>query len=56
MASSVSSKRGYVTATVTPELWTTEFRVVPNVTEPGGGVETAARFVVEEGRAGAQEA
>ena len=51
-----NGQRGYVTATVTPELWTTEFRVVPNVTQPGGGVETAATFVVEDGRAGAQEA
>ena len=51
-----NGQRGYVTATVTPELWTTEFRIVPSVTQPGGGVETAARFVVEEGRAGAQEA
>ncbi len=51
-----NAQRGYVMATVTPQLWTTEFRVVPNVTQPGGGVQTAARFVVEDGRAGALEA
>ena len=51
-----NGQRGYVTATVTPRLWTTEYRIVPNVTQPGGGVETAATFVVEDGRAGAQEA
>ena len=51
-----NGQRGYVTATVTPRLWTTEYRIVSNVTQPGGGVETAATFVVEDGRAGAQEA
>ena len=51
-----NGQRGYVTARVTPELWTTEFRVVPNVTQPGGGIQTAATFVVEDGRAGALEA
>ena len=51
-----NGQRGYVKATVTPESWTAEYRVVPVVTEPGGGVETAATFVVEDGRPGAQEA
>ncbi len=51
-----NGQRGYVTATVTPELWTAHYRVVPEVTQPGGGVQTLATFVVENGRAGAQEA
>ena len=51
-----NGQRGYVTATVTPELWTADYRVVPEVTRPGGAVQTVATFVVEDGRAGAQEA
>jgi alkaline phosphatase D len=51
-----NGQRGYVTATVTPRLWTSHYRVVPEVTRPGGAVRTLATFVVEDGRAGAQEA
>ena len=46
----------YVTAEVTPDLWTSEFKIVPVVTEPGAALETRATFVVENGRPGAQEA
>jgi alkaline phosphatase D len=51
-----NGQRGYMRATVTPERWTNELRVVPTVTEPGGQVRTRATFVVENGRAGAREA
>ena len=51
-----NEQRGYVVASVTPELWTTEYRVVPVVSRPGGEVETIATFVVENGRPGAQAA
>ena len=51
-----NNQRGYVTAEVTPDLWTSEFKIVPMVTEPGGALETRATFVVENGRPGAQEA
>ena len=51
-----NGQRGYVTAEVTPDLWTSEFNIVPVVTEPGGALETRATFVVENGRPGAQEA
>lgn len=51
-----NGQRGYVVATVTPDLWTSEYRVVPVVSERGGQLETAATFVVEEGRPGAQRA
>jgi alkaline phosphatase D len=47
-------RRGYVVASVTPERWTSIYRVVPVVEEPNGPVETLARFVVESGRAGAE--
>ena len=50
-----NAQRGYVTAEVTPDLWTSEFKIVPVVTEPGAAIETRATFVVENGRAGAQE-
>jgi alkaline phosphatase D len=49
-----NGQRGYVVATVTPERWTSEYRIVPVVSEPDGGLETAATFVVEDGRPGAQ--
>ena len=51
-----NGQRGYVTAEVTPDLWTSEFKIVPVVSEPGGALETSATFVVENGRPGAQEA
>jgi len=50
-----NGQRGYVTAEVTPDLWISEFKIVPVVTEPGAAIETRATFVVENGRAGAQE-
>jgi len=50
-----NGQRGYLRATVTPDRWTTDFRVVPLVSGPGGEVRTRATFVVENGRAGAQE-
>ena len=50
-----NGQRGYVTAEVTPDLWTSEFKIVPVVTEPGAAIETRATFVVENGRPGAQE-
>ena len=50
-----NGQRGYVVATVTPERWTSEYKIVPTVTEPGGALETIATFVVEDGRPGAQE-
>ena len=51
-----NGQRGYVVATVTPDLWTSDYRIVPYVSEPGAPLETAASFVVESGTAGAQRA
>ena len=51
-----NGQRGYVTANVTPNLWTSEFKVVPVVTEVGSSLETRARFVIEDGQPGAEEA
>ena len=50
-----NGRRGYVRVRLTPELWTTDYRVVPFVSRPGAPVETRATFVVEDGRAGAEE-
>jgi len=51
-----NSQRGYVVVSVTPERWTSTYRRVPIVEEPGGPVETLATFVVEDGRPGAERA
>src|SRR4029079_5850745 len=46
---------GYVRCTVTPNLWRTDYRVIPTVIgTDAGGISTLASFVVEKGRAGAQ--
>jgi alkaline phosphatase D len=49
-----NGQRGYIRCAVTPDLWTTDFRVVPYVTRPGAPIETRATFVVEDGRPGAE--
>lgn len=43
-------RRGYVRLTVSRERLTADYQVVPVVTRRGGGVETAATFVVEDGK------
>ena len=48
--------RGYVRCAVTPELWTSEFRIVSTVTAPEATASTLATFVTENGRPGAQAA
>jgi alkaline phosphatase D len=50
------ARRGYVHASVTPERWTSTYRIVPEVERPGGPVETLATFVVEDGGAGVERA
>lgn len=49
-------ERGYVLCDVTPQRWTTHFRITPDVTQRGTPVVTRASFVVEAGRAGAETA
>lgn len=48
-----NSQRGYAVVDVTPELWRTRYRIVPEVEVPGGLVETLAEWVVESGVPGA---
>jgi alkaline phosphatase D len=51
-----NSQRGYVRCTVTPERWTTDYRVVAFVSRPGASVETRASMIVENGRPGVHRA
>ncbi len=51
-----NAERGYVRATITPSSWTSDFRVVEDVTKPGAPAITRASYVVEAGTAGAQRA
>lgn len=51
-----NNNHGYVRCTLTPQLYTAEYRVVPTVIEQTAPVSTAANFVVEQGRPGAQTA
>jgi alkaline phosphatase D len=44
---------GYVRCTPTPELWTTEYRTVAQVSVPESPTSTKATFVVENGHPGA---
>jgi alkaline phosphatase D len=46
--------RGYVRCTVTPSALTSDFRVLPYVSEPDAPIQTRASFIVENGRPGAQ--
>ena len=48
--------RGYVRCTVTPGTYTSDFRVVSTITEPTATVKTAASYVVQSGKPGAQQA
>jgi len=49
-----SARRGYTSCTVTPETWTTEFKVLPYVTDPGAPIRTDATFEVQAGDPGLQ--
>ncbi len=50
------ARRGYVRCTVSPDAWTTDFRVVPYVSRPGAPVETASRWRLTHRRAGVERA
>jgi alkaline phosphatase D len=45
-------RRGYLVAEVTPDTWTTHYRVVPYVTRPDAPVQTPRSFVMEAGSPG----
>ncbi|UCM90045.1 alkaline phosphatase D family protein [Streptomyces marincola] len=49
-----NAQRGYTVLRATRRELRADYRIVPYVTTPGAPVETAARFIVEPGRPGAQ--
>jgi alkaline phosphatase D len=51
-----NNRRGYLRARLTPETLTAEFRAVEYVSRPGAPVGTRASFVVEDRRAGLNQA
>ena len=51
-----NAQRGYLVCDVTHERWQSEFRVVDQVSRPGGSLSTLARLAVQAGRAGIQAA
>ena len=51
-----NARRGYVRCELTPDRWTSDYRMVPYVSRPGAPVETAATYVVENGKPGALKA
>lgn len=51
-----NGQRGYVSCTVTPQLWRADYRVMPYVTDPGADIFTRATFVTEAGNPGLQVA
>lgn len=48
------AKRGYVSCTVTPKEWRSDYRIVPFVSKPGAPLETRASFRLEAGKPGLQ--
>lgn len=51
-----NAQRGYVSATVTPTHWRSDFKVLERVTEPGATISIRKTFITEAGRPGVQEA
>jgi len=49
-----NNNRGYAKCTLTPDSWTTEYRIVDTVEQPTSPAHTLATFVVENGHPGAQ--
>ena len=49
-----NKERGYVSCTVTPSEWRSDYRVVEKVSEQGAPLITRASFRVDDGKAGAQ--
>jgi alkaline phosphatase D len=49
-----NNNRGYVKCTLTPDAWTSEFRIATTVRQPQATMSTLATFAVENGIPGAQ--
>jgi phosphodiesterase/alkaline phosphatase D-like protein len=48
-------QRGYVSCSITPQQWISDYRVVDRVTVPNGTVSTRAKLLVEDGQPGISE-
>ena len=51
-----NGRRGYVRCTLTPTLWTSDYRTVEYVAKPGAPIGNKASYVVEKGKPGAAKA
>lgn len=51
-----NGQRGYLRATLTPQQWRTDYKILDRVTVAGEPLRTRASYVVEAGRPGVQEA
>ena len=51
-----NGQRGYVKASLSPDQWLSEFKVLERVTAPDAPIKVRKRLVVEAGRPGIQEA
>ncbi len=51
-----NAQRGYVAATLTPELWRSDYKVMPYVTQADAPLSIRKTFVTEAGNPGVQEA
>lgn len=51
-----NAQRGYVAATLTPELWRSDYKVLPHVTKANAPISIRKSFVTEAGKPGVQEA
>lgn len=51
-----NARRGYVRCELTANRWTTDYRTVPYIRQRGAPIETAATYVLESGKPGAEKA
>ena len=51
-----NAERGYVSCTITPKDWRSDYKVVEYIDKPGAPLVNRRSFVVEEGKPGAQNA
>jgi alkaline phosphatase D len=51
-----NAQRGYLSATLTPELWKTDYKVLPQVTQIGAEINIRKTYISEAGNPGVQEA
>jgi alkaline phosphatase D len=51
-----NAERGYVSCTITPDEWRSDYRIVEYIDRPGAPLITRRSFVVENGQPGATQA